>query len=114
MEAGTTILALDGTPGKTYNPRGWELWTTLVPLYEAGEYATVADRLRALVAEHPQYGLLFFNLACCESLTGRTTDAIDHLRRAIELAEEFRGFAKDDPDLAALAGDPAFRELTGG
>lgn len=59
-------------------------------------------------------GSLFFNPACCESLTGSTADTIDHLRRAIELADEFRGFAKDDPDLAALAGDPAFRELTGG
>jgi hypothetical protein len=111
-EAGTTIVALDGTPGQAYEPRGWELWTTLVPLYEAGEYAEVADRLRATVEDHPQYPLLFYNLACCESRTGRATDALDHLGRAIAMSDEFRGFAKDDPDFAPIRDDPAFRELT--
>jgi quercetin dioxygenase-like cupin family protein len=113
QEAGTTILALDGTPGKAYEPRGWELWTTLAPLYDAGEYAEVADRLRAVVEEHPQYGLLFFNLACCESLTGRTADALDHLQQAIALSEEFRGFARDDSDLAPIRDDPRFSALIG-
>ncbi len=56
-EAGTTIIALEGTPGKAYEPRGWELWAPLVPLYEAGEYAEVADRLRVLVEASPQYPL---------------------------------------------------------
>ena len=36
---GTTIIALEGTPGKAYEARGWELWAPLAPLYEAGEYA---------------------------------------------------------------------------
>ena len=31
-----------------------EAWAPLQPLYEAGEYAEVADRGRALVAEHPE------------------------------------------------------------
>jgi hypothetical protein len=113
-EAGTTILALDGIPGQAYEPRGWELWTTLAPLYEAGEHAQVADRLRALVAEHPQYPLLFYNLACCESLTGRAVDAIGHLRQAIALNDEFRALARDDPDFAAIRDERSFRELTGG
>jgi hypothetical protein len=78
-EAGTTIMLIEGTPGKAYEPRGWELWAPLVPLYESGEYAGVANRLRVLVEAHPQYALLFYNLGCCESLTGRTTDALDHL-----------------------------------
>ena len=59
-----------------------------------------------------QYALLFYNLACCESLSGRTTDALDHLRHAIELSEEFRMFAKDDSDFDAIRDDPIFKELT--
>jgi tetratricopeptide (TPR) repeat protein len=112
-EPGTTILALDGTPGKAYEARGWELWTPLAPLYDAGEYAEVAARLRAVVEDHPQYALLFFNLACCESQTGQTAEALDHLRRAITLNDEFRAFVKDDPDLAPLRDEPAFAELLG-
>jgi len=110
-EAGTTIVAVGGTPGKAYDPRGWELWSPLWRLYERGEHAEVADRLREIVAANPQYGLLFYNLACCESLTGRESDAIEHLRRAIDLSDEFRDLAREDSDLDAIRADPAFEEL---
>ena len=53
QEQGTTIIAIEGTPGRAYEARGWELWAPLAPLYEAGEYAEVADRLGALVAAGP-------------------------------------------------------------
>ena len=48
-EPATTVIALGGTPGKAYEPDGWELWAPLNPLYEAGEYAEAADRGRQLV-----------------------------------------------------------------
>jgi hypothetical protein len=112
-EEGTTIIALEGTPGKAYQARGWELWAPLAPLYEAGEYTTVADRLGALVAASPQYPMLFYNLACCESLCGRTSDAIEHLGRATKMSEEFRDSAKDDSDLDPIRDERAFRQLIG-
>jgi hypothetical protein len=112
MEAGTEILLIEGTPGKAYEPRGWELWAPLAPLYASGQYAEVADRLRVAIEAHQQYGMLFYNLACCESLTGQTADALHHLRRAIELSEEFREDAKHDADLRPLHEEPAFRQLT--
>ena len=110
-EAGTTIIVVEGTPGKGYDARGWELWAPLAPLYEAGQYAEVADRLGALVAAAPQYPMLFYNLACSESLCGRTSDALDHLRHAVEMSEEFREAARDDSDLDAIRDQPAFRQL---
>ena len=110
-EAGTTIIALEGSPGKAYDARGWELWAPLAPRYEAGDYAEVADRLRDLVDASPQYAMLFYNLACCESLSGWTADALDHLRRAVEMSEEFRDSAKSDSDLDPIRDEPAFRQL---
>jgi hypothetical protein len=112
-EGDTAILALDGTPGKAYEPRGWELWTQLAPLYDAGEYTEVADRLRVVVEEHPHYPLLFYNLACCESLTGQTTAALAHLRHAVAMSDQFRGFAKNDSDFARIRDDATFKELIG-
>ncbi|HEY5295516.1 MAG TPA: hypothetical protein VIJ70_08580 [Gaiellaceae bacterium] len=110
-EAGTTIIALGGTPGKAYEPHGWELWAPLSPLYEAGEYAEAADRGRKLVEEYPQYADLFYNLACCESLAGRTADALEHLRLAISMSEKFRAYAKDDSDFDPIRDEPGFKEL---
>ena len=112
-EPGTTIIALEGTPGHAYDARGWELWAPLAPLYEAGEYVEVADRLSALVAASPQYPMLFYNLDCCESLCGRTTDALEHLRRAVEMSEEFRDSAQDDSDLEPIRHEPVFQQLVG-
>jgi hypothetical protein len=45
-EPGTTLVALGGTPGKAYEPRGGELWMPLHHLYESGRYAEAADRGR--------------------------------------------------------------------
>lgn len=112
-EAETTIMLIEGTPGTAYVPRGWELWAPLAPLYESGQYAEVGDRLRVAVEAHPQYPMLIYNLACCESLTGRTTDALDHLRRAIDMSEEFREAAKLDSDLDSIRDHPAFGQLIG-
>ncbi|GGI47434.1 tetratricopeptide (TPR) repeat protein [Agromyces flavus] len=112
-EDGTTILLVEGTPGKAYDARGWELWAPLVPLYEAGDFAAVADRLEVAVDASPQYPLLFFNLACCEAQTGRPEAALRHLRQAIEMSEEFRGHAQTDSDLDPIRDEPAFTELVG-
>ena len=110
-EAGTAILLIEGTPGKGYEPRGWELWAPLAPMYGTARYAEVADALRAAVKAHPQYGLLFYNLACCESLTGKPTEALVHLQRAIELSEEFRENARSDSDFDPIRDEPGFRNL---
>jgi hypothetical protein len=110
-EDGTTILAVEGTPRNAYEARGWELWAPLAPLYQAGEHGEVADRLGALVAAHPQYPMLFFNLACCECQCGRPSAALDHLRHAIEMSEEFRESARNDSDLDPIRDDPAFKQL---
>jgi tetratricopeptide (TPR) repeat protein len=110
-EAGTTILAVGGVQGKPFEAVGWELWAPLRPLYEAGEYAEAADRGLELAEANPQYALLWYNLACCESLAGRKTEALEHLRRAIDQWEQFRAYAKDDSDFDAVREEPAFKEL---
>jgi hypothetical protein len=88
-----------------------ELWESLRPLYEAGEYAQVADRGRELIEAHPEYAELLYNVACCESLAGRTGDAIEHLRRAIERTEHFRSLAAEDSDFHPVRDEAAFKEL---
>ena len=112
-EPQTTLIAVGATPGEAYEPTGLEVWAPLRPLYEAGKYGEVADRLREAVNAHPEYRVLAYNLACCESLAGRTDDAIDHLRQAIDHSERLRSLAADDTDLDPIRGQPAFRELFG-
>jgi hypothetical protein len=54
-EPGTTILSVGGSPGKAYVATDWQLWAPLVPLYQSGQHAELASRLKALIAANPQY-----------------------------------------------------------
>ena len=83
-------------------------------LYESGEYAEAADRGRELIEAHPEYAGPLYNLACCESLAGRTDDAIRHLRLAIDRKESFRSLAAGDSDFDPIRDEAAFTELVQG
>jgi hypothetical protein len=113
-EPETTILAVGDTPGQAYEPEGWEIWAPFNRLYLEGRYAEAADGAREAAKTHPEYAGLLYNLACCESLAGRTTDAIEHLRLAIDKSERFRSFAVGDSDFDPIRAEPAFETLVAG
>jgi len=115
-EPNTTVVAVGGVPGKAYEASGWEIWRPFHELYEAGKFAEAADRARETVeaSGNPQP---LYNLACCESLAGRTTDAIEHLRLALDSTTQFRerlrSLAEGDTDFDPIRGEPAFKEVVG-
>ena len=75
----------------------WEAQRRAHALYERGDSAGAADTLRAALARGEDAGMLY-NLACYESLAGRSDAALAGLRRAIELDPSFRELARDDAD----------------
>ena len=112
-EPATTILVIDGTPGKAYDASGWELWAPLRPLYDRGDYVELTSRLEDLIAANPQYPMLVYNLACSESLSGHKAEAIDHLRRAAGASEKHRADARADSDFDPIRDEPSFQALIG-
>jgi hypothetical protein len=76
-----------------------------------GRHEELVARARPLVDDGPAYPELVYNVACSESLLGRTNDALAHLRRAIQLMPEITRVARDDQDLAALRDEPGFAAL---
>jgi tetratricopeptide (TPR) repeat protein len=111
-EAGTTILAIGGTPGMAYETHGWEIWAPLNALYQAGDYEGAVEQGRELIEVEGYAGPLY-NLACCESLAGRPQDAVEHLRAAIERSPRFRELARGDSDFDPIREEPSFRALVG-
>jgi len=110
-EAGTTIIAMGGTPGEAYRPAGWEIWMPLGELYQDGRYDEAADRGRPLAQAHPEYPVLLYNVACCESLAGRTADAVEDVRLALERGPHLRKLAAEDTDLDPIRSEPTFQQL---
>lgn len=113
-EPGTTLLALGGTPGQAYVVGGWELWAPFAADYQAGNYAAAADAARPVVEANREYPVLWYNLACCEALAGRSDDALAHLKVSLEipgLSDQLRKLAAEDSDLDPLRELPEFQAL---
>jgi uncharacterized Ntn-hydrolase superfamily protein len=75
----------------------WEAMRRANLLYEEQAYEAAADAMRDALArgEEP---MLLYNLACYESLAGRSGDALTHLRRAVELDASYLALAQADSD----------------
>ena len=78
----------------------WTSWDTMRranAYFEAKDYETAVNTMQAALGSGED-ALLLYNLACYESLAGRTDDAVEHLRRSIELDDAHRALAASDPD----------------
>jgi hypothetical protein len=81
---------------------------------------TLRDPIASLIATAEHAGTIsaspgpLYNLACCESLAGRTDDAIRQLRLAIDRKESFRSLAAGDSDFDPIRAEAAFTELVQG
>ena len=102
-QAGTVMFAVDGSPGKAYAPTGWELCAALVPLQDSGQYAELVAQLARVIDANPHYPMLVYNLACAESVSGQTGDAIEHREQAVEAEEKFRDDARVERTLIPCA-----------
>src|SRR5262249_55007418 len=74
----------------------------------------VDDALRELnlaVSFRPDDGSVLYNAACAYCLLKRKPEALDVLRKAHEAGFRDSDWARRDPDLAILQGDPEFERL---
>jgi len=110
-EAGTTLLVISGRPGEAWRMSPGEALTEFFPLHEAKDFEGAAAVARDVLEDYPGNGLALYNLACCESLLGRSDDAIEHLEAAIEAAPSLADNAKKDEDFAPIHDDPRFQAL---
>jgi hypothetical protein len=110
---GTTVLAIGGAaPGEAYKVSGWELFSPMMRLFQAGDYEAAADQANALLDMQEQpAGELYYNTACAEGLCGRTDAALAHLKRALELMPSLAELARTDSDLDPLRAEPGFSQL---
>jgi hypothetical protein len=110
-EAGTTVLAIGGVPGR-HEISPWEYFFPALPLIGAGDY----DAARRVLEEGLQEldaPVMHYQLACVEALAGNRERALDELAIAIDGADRFRERARSDEDFASIRDDPRFPVLSG-
>ena len=105
-EAGTTVLAIGGVPGK-HEISAWEYWFPALPLIRAGDYDAARRMLEGALQEK-EGPVMHYQLACLEALAGNRERALTELAVAIEGGERFRTYAASDEDFASIRDDPRF------
>lgn len=107
----TTILVVGGTPGKAYEPSPPEA-SEAYAAYDAGDYDTALEKQRVVLEKRSGDPVAHFNAACFAARAGQADEAIEHLRRAIEINERIKELAASDEDLDSIREDERFAELT--
>ena len=101
-ESGTTVLAVGGKPGEAYTPSAWEWY------FEAERFRDpldpeaamrLMDEANELFPDNPG---VVYSTACWLALAGRDDEALETLRRAIELEPRAREWAATDDDLVSV------------
>jgi len=93
-------------------PENDEVLAELGHLYtRLGRYTEGLAVDQRLVVLHPEDPTARYNLACSLALTGDLDGACDALGEAFTLGFDDGQLLREDPDLAALHGDPRFDAL---
>ena len=101
-EEGTMVLAVGGWRDRAFEPSGWEWPFEAAPLADAGRYDEAIAIMEDGIAELGESGPGFYHLARFEAKAGRRDEAVEHIRRALELQPDLRQHAEKDEDLAPL------------
>jgi tetratricopeptide (TPR) repeat protein len=101
-EPHTTVLAVGGKPGEAYTPSAWEWY------FEAERFRDPLDPEAALRLmdeaneRFPDHAGVTYSTACWLALAGREDEALEALRRAVELDPRTREWAAGDEDLVSI------------
>jgi tetratricopeptide (TPR) repeat protein len=113
-EAGTAVVIAGGKPGEAFTPSAWERSAPALNYLATQDYDKAIEEFERLRAEAPDDAGLLYNLACAESLAGRTADAVEHLSGAVELDPDFRRLAEKDSDFDPIRAEPEFASVVAG
>jgi tetratricopeptide (TPR) repeat protein len=105
---GTTILAVGAKPGAVFEPSPWERTAEALHFWQTEEWDQAIALLEEHLAETPDSGITYYNLACALARAGRNNEALDRLREATAREERFLELAQTDDDLASIRDDPSF------
>jgi tetratricopeptide (TPR) repeat protein len=110
---GTTVLAIGGARGEAYRVSPWEYFFAAAPALARKDWDEAERLHREGLEHHPGNPSLLYNLACVLAQSGKTDEALEALRRALEAEPKYRRFLATDPDLEPLRSDPRFSEAAG-
>jgi tetratricopeptide (TPR) repeat protein len=90
-----------------------QLYTLGVMAHNRGDYDAAASYFKQAFEKHKNADYVYYSLAASMAMKGEFAEATTNLRKAIELNEENRVYAKNDADFSSLHADKDFADLVG-
>ncbi len=90
-----------------------ELYSLGVMEHNRGNYDGAITYFQQSLDKHPNADHVYYSLAASKAMKNDVVEAIENLRKAIELNEDNRVYAKNDPDFAPLHSEKEFADLVG-
>ena len=90
-----------------------QLYTLGVMAHNRGDYENAISFFRQSLEKHRDSDYIYYSLAASCAMKGDAREAVASLRRAVELNDENKIFAKNDADFSSLHSQREFAELVG-
>jgi tetratricopeptide (TPR) repeat protein len=90
-----------------------QLYTLGVMDHNRGNYDGAIAYFRQSIEKHANRDYIYYSLAASLAMKGDTAGALKNLEKALDLNEENRVYAKNDPDFSSLHTLKDFRDLFG-
>ena len=90
-----------------------QLYSLGVLEHNKGNYDKAISYFYQSLDNHPKADYVYYSVAASLAMKGELGESIENLRKAVELNEDSRIYAKNDSDFAALQTEREFAELVG-
>jgi tetratricopeptide (TPR) repeat protein len=107
------ICDREETNQKRPAPTSDQMYALGVLEHNKANYDKAISYFNQALEKHPHADYIYYSIAASMALKGELGESIKNLRKAIELKEDSRIHAKNDPDFAILGTHSEFMELVG-
>ena len=90
-----------------------QLYALGVLEHNKANYDTAISYFLQSLENHPNADYIYYSVAASQAMKGSLAESIKNLRKAVELNEDSRIYAKNDADFSALQTQKEFADLVG-
>jgi len=90
-----------------------QLYTLGILEHNKTNYDAAIAYFQKSLAIHPDADYIYYSVAASQAMNGNLIESMENLRKAVELNEDSKIYAKNDDDFAALQTQQDFIELVG-
>ncbi len=90
-----------------------QLYALGVMEHNKANYDAAISYFLQSLENHPDADYIYYSVAASQAMKGNLAESLENLRKAVELNEDSRVYAKNDADFSALQTKKEFAELVG-